>query len=68
MNNFEKIKQMNIDEMAELILICFFTQDKNGKKTKQYLGFDGECYSLLSELTKANKQWLQEESEEENDL
>lgn len=62
MNNFEKIKSMTIDEMVELTLICFFTENKEGKKIKQYLSFDGRCYHLLSEVIKANKQWLQEES------
>ena len=61
--NYEKIKAMSIDEMCILNLIYFFTEDKNGRKIKHYLGFDGKCYQLLSELIKANKQWLNQEAE-----
>ncbi len=66
MNNYEKIKAMTIDEMAELILLRAITEDKRNNKKPQYLSFDGSFYPLLADTINANKLWLKQESEGNN--
>ena len=60
MNNFEKIKQMNIDEMAKFILnsascstYCKYIQEPIASCKKK-----NNCINGI-------KQWLEQESEEE---
>ena len=63
--NYERIKNMTVEEMAEkLVYITFFIQDEKDKKIKYYIGLDGKPYKLLQDLFKANCEWLQSESEE----
>lgn len=54
--NYEKIKNMNIEEMANRFIPF---------NHKSYLGFDGKQYKKRDEVLKANIKWLQSESEEQ---
>lgn len=64
LTNYERIKNMSLEEMAEeLVYLTFFTKDKEGKDTKYHIGLDGKPYKLLQDLFKANSEWLQSESE-----
>ncbi|MGN1138292.1 MAG: hypothetical protein ACI4RM_02505 [Ruminococcus sp.] len=60
MTNFEKIKQMNIDEMAEQL---FFILDCDDCPIEKYKGYsdqncnNGTCKGAL-------KKWLESEAEE----
>lgn len=53
--NYEKIKNMNIEEMANRFIPF---------NHKSYLGFDGKQYKKRDEVLKANIKWLESESEE----
>ena len=65
MNNYEKIKSMTIDEMAELILIRVYTENKSKNiRIPQYLSFNGNFYDLIVDTVNANKLWLKQESKQ----
>lgn len=53
--NFEKIKNMTVEEMANRFIPF------NGKS---YLGLNGQMYKKKNEAINANIKWLQSESEE----
>ena len=63
--NYERIKNMSLEEMAEkLVYIAFFTESDKGKKIKHYIGLDGKPYKFLFDLIKANREYLQSEIED----
>lgn len=63
--NYEHIKQMTLDEMAECFICTFYTRDKEGNRRKYYIALDGKPYYLLADLIKANKRFLESEYSEE---
>ena len=60
MNNFEKIKQMTIEEMAKL----FFDIAFNDYLCNNYCTSPENCAGTTNECTLGIKQWLESESEE----
>lgn len=63
--NYERIKNMSIEEMAEkLVYITFFTQDEKGQPIKYHIGLDGKPYNLLFDLFQANRDYLRAESKD----
>ena len=62
MNNFEKIKNMTIDEMAELLVTCINPYEKFADFT--YLSrVLPSVYYDENLCIKETKQWLQQENE-----
>ena len=60
MTNYEKIKAMSIDEMAELLYDTTFNDFVcNSCKAPNY------CNGGIDECKEGIKQWLEQESEEE---
>lgn len=63
MNNFEKIKAMNIDEM-----VVFFTEEYDSDFTDGYceplICYDCKLYPTCDKFKENLKQWLEQESEE----
>lgn len=57
--NYEHIKQMSLDEMAECFICTFYTRDKEGNRRRYYIALDGKPYYLLADLIKANKRFLE---------
>lgn len=67
MNNFEKIKQMNIDEMAEFISAISYCGDTDCNSTDCFIkrnGMERLC-TLTSYYSSGAKQWLESEVENE---
>ncbi len=68
--NYERIKAMSVDEMAEFSFFKFKTQNKEICEFQEFhIGYDGKPYKLLHDLIRANREWLQSEvaSEADND-
>lgn len=66
-NNFEYIKSLSLEEMAEFSFLEFWTESKEGKHFRYKVGFDGMPYCTLRELIQANIKWLQAERKDKND-
>lgn len=60
MTNFEKIKQMSVDEMAEELFYIIYCDDCPIAKSKGYT--DNHCNG--STCKRALKHWLESEAEE----
>ena len=61
MNNFEKIKNMTLDEMAEML--CYKTLNSCAFCSQNYELLGGYCPPAGKCDIKYVKQWLQQESE-----
>ena len=66
LTNFEKIKQMSLDEMAEFINAIEFCADTNCTAEDCFIKKNGmeKLCRLTSYYSSGAKQWLEEESEE----
>jgi len=63
--NYERIKNMTMDEMAEFSIMEFWTRNEEGNKRLRYkVGLDGNPYHTWKELIEGNLKWLEAESEE----
>ena len=66
MNNYERIKNMSLDEMAEFISAIEFCGDTDCNSKDCFIkrkGFESLC-RLTSYYSSGAKQWLKEECEE----
>ena len=57
MTNYEKIKQMTLDELAKTEILNCNPYDNGINKPKRCTRFDGDCYAC-------QKSWLKQEAEE----
>ena len=57
MTNYEKIKQMTLDELAKTESLNCNPYDNGINKPKRCTRFDGDCYAC-------QKSWLKQEAEE----
>ena len=65
MNNYEKIKNMTLDEMAEFINAIAYCSDTDCNEQDCFIkrkGLEKLC-TLTSYYSSGAKQWLQQESE-----
>ena len=61
--NYERIKNMTVDEMAMLNFVEFYIRQKDGTNKKYYVSYNGKPCDSLEKLREINKEWLQQESE-----
>lgn len=65
MNNYERIKQMSVDEMAEFLMAIIYCGDTDCNKKDCFIkrnGLERLC-TLTSYYSSGAKQWLLSESE-----
>jgi hypothetical protein len=61
MNNFKRIKKMNMEELSVLNVIEIYTESNDGHITKKWLvGLDGGVYKNHEELKEKVVEWLKQ--------
>ena len=60
-NNYEKIKNMSIEKIPEMLSIEYETKSKEGHIKRWYLGLDNEIYSSRNKMIKGVIAWLKKE-------